>query len=410
MSEAQRDFVLDWGDFTPKTGVKWDNVSLSRLKYSTKVAELSDKISTYLRGTYYSIKFDGGFMARSGLYKSDVKKARDSLIAQAMYPSIDAVRMALGNTGSKTTIHKYLKELEEEEGGGPRKASISDALQDLIERLAARLEEEAHEQIGQLNEAAARREQKYADANRALENELIAAREAITTLESRLGSEVAEHAKTRSTLQAETVSRHTAQQQVVDLKGRLAENEQHRKSLEEKHAHARNALEHYRQSVKDQRDQDQRRHEQQIGQIQAELRKQQLTAAAKQDEATRLNQEGVRLVSELAHTKQSLYEQLTQGRKLEQKLEQLHSLQLHANDIERQLASKTAEVELMVEQLREAGNLGAPATARIRELELQLAEANAQLRSHEQIGDQLRAYLDKLASGQGDSASKKVEG
>ncbi|MYM73891.1 integrase [Duganella sp. FT134W] len=349
-------------------------------------------------------------MARSGLYKSDVKKARDSLIAQAMYPSIDAVRMALGNTGSKTTIHKYLKELEEEEGGGPRKASISDALQDLIERLAARLEEEAHEQIGQLNEAAARREQKYADANRALENELIAAREAITTLESRLGSEVAEHAKTRSTLQAETVSRHTAQQQVVDLKGRLAENEQHRKSLEEKHAHARNALEHYRQSVKDQRDQDQRRHEQQIGQIQAELRKQQLTAAAKQDEATRLNQEGVRLVSELAHTKQSLYEQLTQGRKLEQKLEQLHSLQLHANDIERQLASKTAEVELMVEQLREAGNLGAPATARIRELELQLAEANAQLRSHEQIGDQLRAYLDKLASGQGDSASKKVEG
>jgi hypothetical protein len=71
--------------------------------------------------------------------------------------------------------------------------------------------------------------------------------------------------------------------------------------------------------------------------------------AAKQDEVTRLNQEGVRLVSELAHTKQSLYEQLTQGRKLEQKLEQLQSLQLHASDIERQLASKTAEVELMAE-------------------------------------------------------------
>lgn len=346
-------------------------------------------------------------MARSGLYKSDVKKARDSLVAQAMYPSIDAVRMALGNTGSKTTIHKYLKELEEEEGGGPRKASISDALQDLVERLAARLQEEAHEQIGQLNEAAARREQKYADANRALENELIAAREAIATLESRLNSEIADHAKTRTNLQAETLSRHTAEQQVVDLKDRLAENEQHRKSLEEKHAHARNALDHYRQSVKDQREQDQRRHEQQVQQVQAELRQHQLAVAAKQDEVTRLNQEGVRLVSELAHTKQSLYEQLTQGRKLEQKLEQLQSLQLHANDIERQLASKTAEVELMAEQLKEAGNLAAPATARIRELELQLAEANAQARSHEQIGDQLRAYLDKLASGQGTSASKK---
>ena len=45
-------------------------------------------------------------MARSGLYKSDVQKARDALIAQGMNPSVDAVRVALGNTGYKTTIHK----------------------------------------------------------------------------------------------------------------------------------------------------------------------------------------------------------------------------------------------------------------------------------------------------------------
>ncbi|MYM73907.1 hypothetical protein GTP56_17090 [Duganella sp. FT134W] len=64
----------------------------------------------------------------------------------------------------------------------------------------------------------------------------------------------------------------------------------------------------------------------------------------------------------------------------------------------------------MTEQLKEAGNLAAPATARIRELELQLAEANAQARSHEQIGDQLRAYLDKLALGEGASAAKRAKG
>ena len=62
-------------------------------------------------------------MARSGLYKSEVKKARDALIAQHKHPSVDTVRIALGNTGSKTTIHKYLKELEAEDGGaGGRKA------------------------------------------------------------------------------------------------------------------------------------------------------------------------------------------------------------------------------------------------------------------------------------------------
>ena len=34
-------------------------------------------------------------MARTGLLKSDVKKARDSLLAQQINPSVDAVRVAL---------------------------------------------------------------------------------------------------------------------------------------------------------------------------------------------------------------------------------------------------------------------------------------------------------------------------
>ncbi|WP_170068731.1 DNA-binding protein, partial [Xanthomonas dyei] len=36
-------------------------------------------------------------MARSGLYKSDVQRARDSLRATGTHPSVDAVRVALGN-------------------------------------------------------------------------------------------------------------------------------------------------------------------------------------------------------------------------------------------------------------------------------------------------------------------------
>ena len=76
-------------------------------------------------------------MARGGLYKNDVQKARDALRAQGKHPSVDAVRVALGNTGSKTTIHRYLKELEEEEGQGfGAKVAVSEALQDLVGRLA----------------------------------------------------------------------------------------------------------------------------------------------------------------------------------------------------------------------------------------------------------------------------------
>ncbi|SEN82183.1 replication region DNA-binding N-term [Duganella sp. CF517] len=296
-------------------------------------------------------------MARSGLEKSDVRKARDSLLAQSQYPSVDAVRIALGNTGSKTTIHKYLKELDEEEGaGGREKASISEALQDLVERLAARLAEEADVRIEQATNAFDAREQAHAQSLQQLQSELLASREASRDLEMRLHSETADHAKTRAALQTETVARRTAGQQVADLKERLE-------------------------------------------QAKLELRQQQLAVRDKQDEINKLNQEGARQVLELSHIKQSLYEQLTNGRKLEQKIEQLQAGQLHGGDLQRQLVGKIAEAELLSEQLKAAEAQLAPTEARAREFELLLAQATAKVQAQEQLGEQLQAYLDKISAG-----------
>ena len=106
-------------------------------------------------------------MARGGLYKSDVQKARDALRAQGKHPSVDAVRVAFGNTGSKTTIHRHLKELEEEEGQGlGAKVAVSDALQDLVGRLAGRLHEEAEAVV---TEARQRFEAQLQERSQALE-------------------------------------------------------------------------------------------------------------------------------------------------------------------------------------------------------------------------------------------------
>ena len=296
-------------------------------------------------------------MARAGLEKSDVRKARDSLVAQSRYPSVDAVRIALGNTGSKTTIHKYLRELEEEEGGGAgRKVSISESLQDLVERLAARLAEEADVRIGQATLEFDAKEQAHAQAYRQLQSELLASQEAARGLEERLQNEIAGHAKTRAALQSETVARHTAGQQVTDLKDRLE-------------------------------------------QAKLELRQQQLAVRGKQDEVAKLTQEGARLVLELSHTKQSLYEQLTNGRKLEQKIEQLQAAHLHSGDLQRQLVSKIAEAEVLTEQLKAAEAQIEPAKARLRKFELLLAQANAKVQAQDQIGEQLQAYLDKMTAG-----------
>lgn len=77
-------------------------------------------------------------------------------------------------------------------------------------------------------------------------------------------------------------------------------------SLEEKHQHAREALEHYRASVKDQRDQDQRRHEHQVQQLQAELRQLGQTLSVKQADITQLNKANGELTSDLKAMRKQL--------------------------------------------------------------------------------------------------------
>ncbi len=89
-------------------------------------------------------------MARPGLYKSDVKLAYDALIAQGRHPSVDAVRVALGNTGSKSTIHKYIKELDAESGKpAAARANTASALQHLVDELAGHLHADADARIAE---------------------------------------------------------------------------------------------------------------------------------------------------------------------------------------------------------------------------------------------------------------------
>ncbi|CAJ0822698.1 DNA-binding protein [Ralstonia flaminis] len=238
-------------------------------------------------------------MARAGLSRLDVKRARDSLVAQGQHPSIDAIRIALGNTGSKTTIHRYLKELEEEEGAAlNRTGSLSDAIQDLVARLAARLHDEAQATIDQQAAmSAAQRQQAEAETAK-LASELARARTELAQAHAAITDVRAAHSDTQATLQQRTIEAERSSQQSQDLTARLAEHEDFRRSLEDKLQHAHQALEHFRIASKEQRDQETRRHEQQVQQLQAELRQANQTLIVKQGEITQLNKDGARLVSE----------------------------------------------------------------------------------------------------------------
>ncbi|HEY4542901.1 MAG TPA: DNA-binding protein [Noviherbaspirillum sp.] len=337
-------------------------------------------------------------MAKPGVYKSEVKKARDSLVAQGKHPSVDAVRIALGNTGSKTTIHKYLKELEVEKGGADaRQVSISEALQDLVERLATQLQEEANGQIDAARAQQAEQGKRHAAALTAAQQEAAQWRDQAQQFDTALQNERAAHAQTREALQQETITRHTAEQHARDLKDRLAENEAHRQSLEEKHQHARGALEHYRQSVKEQRDQDARRHEQQIQQLQAELRMVQQTVSVKQEDVTRLNQEGARLVAELSHAQQALREEQERGRRLAARIDVLQVIEQRCGILEAQ----GAEREVMIEDLRRQHAAASSSAQSLRDqmqtTQLELASAKAALAAQQDIAAELRTFLDTRA-------------
>ncbi|MGE8066191.1 DNA-binding protein [Pseudomonas sp. NPDC089569] len=267
-------------------------------------------------------------MARGGVNKAIVQAARLAILARGENPSIDAVRIEMGNTGSKTTIHRYLKELDDSivrEESEPMEP-INDELMALVSRLAQRLKEQAQEPVDQARE-------QFEQQREVLEAQLGDAQKANTELHQQyeiqslaLTQESQALHDTRGILQSEQTRNAGLNQALADSELRLKDKDEQIRSLEEKHLHARDALEHYRNAVKEQREQEQRRHEGQVQQLQMELRQAQQSALVRQDEITQLHRDNERLLTENRGTLRELsvlQEQLKQSnRRQDQLLEQ----------------------------------------------------------------------------------------
>ncbi|CAN7400933.1 DNA-binding protein [Massilia sp. LjRoot122] len=289
------------------------------------------------------------------MYFSDVKRARDALIAKGRRPSIDAVRAEMGDTGSKTTIHKYLRELEAQEE--VRSYSVSEAIQELVARLAEQLKSEAGVEIADLREQLATEREKHALDLKAAETNLAAANASIDEISATLSSTQDQLSILQSQFHEEQVARHTAEQRSRDIVERLADSERHQKSLEQKHAQAREALEHFRTAVKDQREQEGRRHEQQVQSVQAELRQANQSTALKLEQLTQLNKEAAALAAELAAGKQALYQEKESIRALRRRIEQLESVESRAAALEAQhndVRARKQEIEAELAKANEA--------------------------------------------------------
>jgi hypothetical protein len=126
--------------------------------------------------------------------------------------------------------------------------------------------------------------------------------------------------------------------------------------------------------------------------LQADLRTAQQTIVVKQEDISRLNQEGVRLVADLTHVRQALQVEQTSSRQLAQRIEALQAaerraevFQAQSQGLQEQLAAATAKIEGLLDLARQH--------------ELAAATAQAKLAAQAGMVAELRDYLSNPPAG-----------
>lgn len=256
-------------------------------------------------------------MARAGINKALVNKARVALLARGAKVTIDAVRIELGNTGSKSTIQRYLKELADQSGA--QLPDLSEELSLLIASVAERLKQEAEAAVAAERETVQRQQQEYR-SHRQLSAERIALLQALTEDQTiRISDLEVRLEAAQARCQSHEVERSRLEQTQQGLQQLMSERAEQIRSLEEKHQHARDSLEHFRQAALEQREYERQQYSQQIKQLQAEVRTMQTGLNERLTELTLLNRANERLLAiNTAHTAhQRLLEQELRSQRME---------------------------------------------------------------------------------------------
>lgn len=133
--------------------------------------------------------------------------------------------------------------------------------------------------------------------------------------------------------------------------------------------------------------------EQQLQQLQAELRTAGQTIVVRQEEVTRLNQGGVRLVAELSHSQKALYGEQARTRRLTQQLEGLPTVEQRCNLLAMQAAASEAQADELKKRYAEATQQVAALTSQVNALQVACAAVQAKLDAQQTMTAQLDAYM-----------------
>ena len=305
-----------------------------------------------------------------GVTKQMVRMARAAIRARGEYASIDAVRAELGNTGSKTTISKYLQEIEQEEKQQAANPPLAEEIAALLEPLARRLHDQAQASVQAERDELAREHER-------IEGEAAAIKAKNDQLETRLELLIEQCAIAEQSARVEKAARELAEQDAAKLRllntaaeTKIQEQQRLIVSLEEKHQSAQQSLEHFRTATKDQIQRLSDSYDQERQTTQIELKHFQNTAAEQQQQLVQINRENAKLQAEVDRLSDA---QRTADAELEQRDEEITNLNRKLGQKDIELSGAVRARDQAMEALRAAEQRSDEHEARVDNLRLQQA-------------------------------------
>lgn len=326
-------------------------------------------------------------MARAGINLVLVQQARNALLARGVRPTIDAVRIELGNTGSKSTIQRYLKALSGQLSPTPP-PTLLDELHHLLVPVAERLQHAAHDALADERQALSREQQQYRHQRQTQLERLQELQARNAELNQQLSEQRQREHQLLAQQQRSAVELQRLQQAERGQAQLAAAQVEQLRALEDKHRHAREALEHYQVQQQQLRERELQRHEAQLRQVQLELHRTQESLLSKHAEIVDLNRDNERLVGELRALQQQAYAQADELSRQRTALEQCF------------IASQRERTQLQ-EALSAAQVADAALRERLRHLLVEYRQQRRQLRDQAQHLTQLNTLLQRVLPGAG---------
>ncbi|MBC3930351.1 DNA-binding protein [Undibacterium curvum] len=232
-------------------------------------------------------------MARAGILYSDVVRAASELLAAGKTVTVDNVRKAMGDTGSKSTIAPYLKQWKESQEGEARlqQSSLPEGLLNQVKALYATLKEDAALNMQAQEAEFAEKETDFASQRAAWQAE----QQQLHATNEQLRTELAEWRQSARDTEKQCAHMSKSLQQLQAehqaLMQRFTDKEQQVTELKQQNTQQIRQFEHLQQAALTQRQEERASFEARSSQLEAQLQQARQQQQALQEQFARQSSE-----------------------------------------------------------------------------------------------------------------------